>query len=262
MLSTKTTQPACIRERACKTYYATKALKAIVTVSQAGSPPELLERLTRINEAIGATASVFISQIPEDGDELSCFSVFACDPAFAQEQSRRGPLVQHPWFRFARTHTVPCTDQQITAELVSDAEAFDLAQQYGFRSCLIVPTLAGNDQARIEMLCLGSQRSDDFEGEQARLVRALAHSLAAELHEWLARYLRRQLIEHSKLHDPDIALLAMEWSGLSTKEISRRTGLTWASVDSRFQRINARLNCASRSAAARRAAAYGLLEFK
>ena len=137
---------------------------------------------------------------------------------------------------------------------------WDLAQQYGFRSCLVVPTRAGIDLARVEMLCLGSQRSDDFEGEQARLVRALARSLAAELHEWLARYLRRRLIEHTKLLDPDIALLAMEWNGLSTKEIVQRTGLTGASVDSRFQRINARLNCASRRAAARRAAAYGLLE--
>lgn len=260
MFSVNPTHTACIRDRACTADYAKQALEAIVTVSQAGSPPELLERLVRINEAIGATASVFISQIPEDGDEPSCFSVFACDPAFAQEQSRRGPLIQHPWFRFARTHTVPGTNEQIAAERITDAEAFDLAHQYGFRSCLVVPTQAGVDLARVEMLCLGSQRCDDFEGEQARLIRALARSLAAELHEWLSGYLRRRLIEHTRLHDPDIALLAMEWSGLSTKDISQRTGLTSASVDCRFQRINARLNCASRRAAARRAAAYGLLE--
>ncbi|TDP62071.1 sigma-70-like protein [Roseateles toxinivorans] len=62
------------------------------------------------------------------------------------------------------------------------------------------------------------------------------------------------------LHQRDLDLLTMEWQGLSTKEISQRTGMTAASVDSRFQRINSRLKCQIRKASAKRAAAQGLLK--
>jgi DNA-binding CsgD family transcriptional regulator len=210
--------------------------------------------------AIGATASVYTAVIPEDGPEPSCFSLFACHPGFAQEQNTHGQLLNHPWFRFARTHTIPGTDHQITPQHDADTAAIALAGQYGFKSCLIVPTPAGADLHRLEMLCLGSDREDDFEGSEARIVRTLARSLAAELHDWLTRYLRQRLQAAARLQERDVDLLAMEWRGLGSKEISLRTGMSVTSVDSRFQRINVRLNCASRKASAKRAAAYGLLE--
>jgi len=249
-----------IRERARTLDYAAQALDAIVRIHQATDPPALLDRLMNATAAIGATASVYTAAIPEDGHEPSCFSLFACHPGFAQEQNSRGPLLNHPWFRFARTHTTPGTDHQIPLQHEADAAAIELARRHGFRSCLIVPTPAGADLDRLEMLCLGSDKEDDFEGGEARVVRTLARSLAAELHDWLTRYLRQRLQEAARLQERDVDLLAMEWQGLGSKQISLRTGLSVASVDSRFQRINARLKCASRKASAKRAAAYGLLE--
>ncbi|MBT9491827.1 MAG: hypothetical protein IV107_05665 [Paucibacter sp.] len=249
-----------IRERAKSSDYAAQALEAIVRLHQATDPPALLDRLMNATVAIGATASVYTVAIPEDGPEPSCFSLFACHPGFAQEQGDHEPLLNHPWFRFARTHTTPGTDHQITPKHDADFAALSLARKYGFKSCLIVPTPAGADLDRLEMLCLGSDREDDFEGSEARVVRTLARSLAAELHDWLTRYLRQRLQAAARLQEKDVDLLAMEWQGLGSKEISLRTGLSVTSVDSRFQRINARLNCASRKASAKRAAAYGLLE--
>ena len=247
-----------IRERAKSLNYAEQALDAIVRITLATDPPDLLDRLMNATAAIGAAASVYTASIPEDGNEPSCFSLFACHPGFAQELNSHGPLIHHPWFRFARTHTTPGTDQQIPLQHATDAAALALARNYGFRSCLIVPTSAGAD--RIEMLCLGSDQENDFEGSEAHVVRALARSLAAELHDWLTRYLRQRLREAARLQAFDVDLLAMELQGLGTKQISARTGLSVASVDSRFKRINARLQCANRKASAKRAAAYGLLE--
>ena len=155
-------------------------------------------------------------------------------PGFAHSQNSRAPVLDHPWFRFARTHTTSGTGHQIPLPRDGDAVAIDLASQYGFKSCLIVPTPAGVDIDRSEMLCLGSDRADDFEGAKACVVRTLARSPAAELHDWLKGYLQQQL-----------RALALEWQGRGTNEISLRTGMSAASVDSRFQRINARLNCAS-----------------
>ena len=110
------------------------------------------------------------------------------------------------------------------------------------------------------MLCLGSQKEDAFEGEDARIVRTLARSLAAEMRDWLTDHLRRRLQQAARLRAMDVDLLALERQGLGSKEISLRTGLSIVSVDSRFQRINTRMKCANRKASARRAAAYGLLE--
>ena len=240
--------------------YPACALDAIVRVHLAENAPQLLERLMSATAAIGATASIYTVAIPGNGTEPSSFSLFACHPGFAQQQCRLGPLVDHPWFRFAKTRSAPATDQQVQLEQSSDAEAIELARRYGFTSCLIVPTSSGVDPERVEMLCLGSTRGDAFEGEDARMVRTLARALAAELHDWVTRHLSESLQEAARLHETDIELLRLEWQGLSTKEIALKTGMSTAMVDSRFQRLNARLQCASRKASARRAAAYGLLE--
>lgn len=260
MSSITPTHVTSIRDLARNPDHPVRALDAIVRIHLAKDPPELLDMLMSATLAIGATASVYTASIPEDGDEPSSFSLFACHPGFAHEQYWQGTLLEHPWFRFARTHTTAGTDQQIPFQQGPDAAAIELARQYGFKSCLIVPTPSGVDLARIEMLCLGSSDAGAFEGEGARIARTLARSLAAELHDWLTAHLRRRLQESARLQETDVDLLALEWEGLGTKQISLRTGLSVASVDSRFQRINTRLRCANRKASARRAAAYGLLE--
>lgn len=249
-----------IRERARTANYPAQALDAIVQIPAATDPPELLVRLVNATAAIGASASLFSAAIPEGGPEPSCLTLFACHPDYAPAQDGLGPILAHPWFRFARTHTIPGTDRQVRIEEGADQEAIDLASQYGFRSCFIVPTPAGANLDRLEMLCLGSEEADDFEGAEAQIVRTLARSLAAELHDWLTRYLQQRLRAAARLKETDVDLLAMEWRGLGTKEIAQLTGLSIASVDSRFQRINTRLHCAGRRASATRAAAYGLLE--
>lgn len=249
-----------IRERAQATDYAAQALEAVTLISQAADPPQLLDRLVRATAAIGAAGSVFTASIPEGGPELSCFTLFACHPAIAQLHGNKGLLLNHPWFRFAKTHTMPGTDHQLDVTQDADATAVQLAGQHGFKSCLIIPSSVGAQTGRSEMLCIGSETADDFEGSEARVVRSLARALAAELHDWLTRHLMERLRTAAHLHTADVTLLALEWQGFGTKEIALRTGMTESSVNSRFQRINIRLGCSNRKYSAKRAAAYGLLE--
>ena len=203
--------------------------------------------MVRATTALGATASIYTLTIPENGPEPSSFTLFACHPALAQRQFRLGPLSNHPWLQCARQRSAPATDKQIHPSSASDNEAIDLARQYGFRSCLIVPTPSSVDAGRLEMLCLGSTNQGAFEGEDARIVRTLARALAAELHDWVNRHLSESLEEAAGLLKADIELLKFEWQGLGTKEIALRTGMSPSSVDSRFQRLNARLACANLS---------------
>lgn len=260
MHSTVLTEAPSIRQQSTSPAYAEQALDAITRIAAASDPPELLERLANATAAIGATASVYTASIPEDGSERSAFRLFACHPAFAMEHFGQTAFPEHPWFRFARTHTMPATDSQIQPLHGNDAADIDLARRFGFRSAFVIPTRANAGVDRLDVLCVGSMHPDDFEGPQARAARTLSRALANELQDWLTRHLRGRIRDVARLQQLDVDLLTMEWEGLGTKEICHRTGMTMASVDSRFQRINARLNCASRKASAHRAAAYGLIE--
>ena len=148
------------------------AVDAISRIHPASDALHLLERLMHATASIGTTASLYTAAIPENEDETSSFSLFACDPGLAHRQHRLGSLLDHPWFQFARTHSTPGTDRQIPLPEESDTAAIELARQYGFTSCLVVPIPLAADSARVEMLCIGSGHTGAFEGEDARVVTA------------------------------------------------------------------------------------------
>jgi len=236
------------------------ALDAIVRVQLAANAPQLLESLLDATAAIGATASIYTVLIPEGGTEPSSFSLFACHPALAQHLCHVGVPLDHAWLQPAGMPLRSKSDARSPILGPRDAESLELARRYGFKSCLLVPTPSGADPERVEVLCLGSERRDAFEDGEAHVTRTLARALAGELHDWVNRQLSHSLRRSARIRPLDIQLLRLEWQGLTTKEISLRTGLSTATVDSRFCRISERMQCATRRASARRAAAYGLLE--
>jgi len=237
-----------------------QALAAIDNIRSARDAAECLERLFRATRAIDATASLYTVLIPEKGSELSSITLFACDPGFAEQLFDVRSVESHPWVRFARSHTTPGSGGQVPIDGAADVAAIDVARAHGFGSYLVVPTIAGAELGRIELLCLGRAVDDSFEGEGQRIVRLLARSLAAEMHDWFSLHLQAGLQRSARLQAQDVQLLALEWEGLGTKQIALRTGMSMAAVDSRFQRLNQRLNCPSRKASARRAAEHGLFE--
>lgn len=237
-----------------------QVLAAIQRLRTADSAATCLEHLVEATRAIGSRASLYLITIPEASGEISGIALFACDPAFAQCAFERVSLEQHPWVRFARSHAEPATHVEIESFALADAAALALARQHGFESYLLVPTMTGAGLGRTGLLCLGQDEDATFEGPDRHLIRLLARALACELHDWFTAQLREGFMDHWQLQSEDVHLLALEWDGLGTKEIAQRLGLSQAAIDSRFQRINRRLNCNSRSAAARRAAEHGVLD--
>jgi DNA-binding NarL/FixJ family response regulator len=90
-------------------------------------------------------------------------------------------------------------------------------------------------------------------------IKSLSRSLAMELHEWWVRKIRDELLVTYRIGPEDLELLRLERAGESTKDIARRGNMTTAAVDSRFQRLNAKLGTPNRKATARLAAEYGLI---
>jgi len=241
--------------------WAMGALAALGRISGTQDAAECLARFFDATRAMGASAGLYSVLIPEADGELSSITLFACDPGFAHG-FEIGAAVMHPWLRYARQHTTAITGQQLPLQGPADEAAVALARQHGFGHCLLVPIAAGAKLGRTELLCLGADADAEpvFGANEARPLRALAHALAAELHGWFTLKLQASLLQEARLQPQDIQVLAWEWQGLSTKEIAHRTGMSIAAVDSRFQRLNFRLRCANRRAAARRAAEYGLLQ--
>lgn len=239
--------------------WAIRALAAMGGISGAPDAAACLARFFEVTQAMGASAGLYCVLIPEAGGELSSISLFACDPAFAQGFDPRAAAM-HPWLRYARQHTTAMPGEQLPLQGPADEAAVAFARQHGFGRCLLVPIAAGAELGRTELLCLGADTVPAFGAHETRPLRALAHALAAELHGWFTLKLQASLLQEARLQPQDIEVLTFEWQGLSTKEIAHRTGMSIAAVDSRFQRLNLRLRCANRRAAARRAAEYGLLQ--
>lgn len=239
---------------------ATTVLATIDGIRSAADAAVCLERLFLATNALGASAGLYMVLIPELDDGWSSVTLLASDHCGSEPLFDGDAVADHPWVRFARNHSTAVTDTALPPESPEDIAALKRARAHGFAAHLVIPTTAGAERGRVELLCLGRADPGAFDGEGQRVVRLLAHVLAAELHDWFKRHLRSGLEQAAGLRPEDLQLLALEWQGLGTKDIALRTGLSLAAVDSRFQRLNQRLSCSNRKAAARRAAEYGLLE--
>lgn len=135
----------------------------------------------------------------------------------------------------------------------------ELAEQFGFRSGVIVPAPSSGGLSRVGVLCLGSGTPGFFEGEGFAALKVAARSLAMELHEWWIGQIKRELITNARITEDDLVLLQHERLGHSTKTIAAALDTSASSIDSRFQRVNQKLGVPSRKAAATLAAEYGLI---
>ena len=80
-----------------------------------------------------------------------------------------------------------------------------------------------------------------------------------ELHEWLLRAVREDLLVRSQLTPSELDLLRHEAAGHTSKMIAAEKAVRAPTVDCWFQRVNAKLNAPDRRTAMRIARLYGLI---
>ncbi|RYF58749.1 MAG: hypothetical protein EOO27_11535 [Comamonadaceae bacterium] len=228
-------------------------------VSDAVDEAEALALLQDSTQRMGADASAFVSFIRDDPSHESYRFLLACDPVWCLEYERRAWYADDPWLNYALNHSEPTQGSKIPAASRQQQSVLDLAASYGFRSSAIVPAPSGGGLSRVGVLCLGSQTPGFFEGDGFTALKLMARSLAMELHEWWIGQIKRDLIANARITSEDLLLLRHEWAGHSTKQIAAERDTSASSIDSRFQRINAKLGVANRKASARLAAEYGLI---
>jgi DNA-binding CsgD family transcriptional regulator len=252
-------QPTSLAELTGAPGYTGRVTSAIAGIHAALDEAEALRALHTAATELGADAAAFVSFVRDDDAHDSYRFLLACDPVWCAEYERRAWYAGDPWLAYALRYSEPARGHEIELRSPVQRELADLAAQYGFRSALIVPAPASGQVSRVGVLCLGSACEGWFDDAGYVAVRILARALAMELHAWWIERIRRELITTAKLTDEDLALLAHERQGHGTKVIAARLATSEHSVNSRFQRMNARLGVPNRRAAAQLAAEYGLI---
>lgn len=208
---------------------------------------------------LGAESGVFLSCLRDDATRTSLRTLWACDPVWAAAYANQHLFEHDPWLKYASHDVEPARSIDLTTGS-NEEEAFTLAAAaHGFASTLVAPAPSHVGLSRIGVLYLGSKTPTCFEGENFSRVRVLARALAMELHQWIVKATRQELLAVSGLTEADMELLRHEAAGHSSKAIGAALNLEAKTIDCRFQRVNAKLDAPDRRTAARIARLYGLV---
>jgi DNA-binding CsgD family transcriptional regulator len=222
-------------------------------------PFDAVDLLHTVTRALDADVSMFASFTRGEWAEESYRVLLACAPEWRSDHEAAGWFKNDPWLNYARLHSEPVFASEIGGSTDTERALIAVAARFGFQSAVIAPALSNAEHPRVGVLCLGHRAPGYFENHADAFLKAAVRFVAQELHEWWSASMRSELITSARLDAMDIALLRHARAGHGTKEMARLTGWSTASIDSRFQRLNARLGVATRKDAARLAAECGLI---
>lgn len=236
-----------------------RVLQIVPLIADAKSIGEVITLFREAALGLGADAGVFLSCLRDDATRSSLRSLWACDLSWAADYASHRRFEHDPWLRYASRDTEPTRSCNLICSSIEESDFVRAAAEHGFASALIAPAPSHVGLSRVGVLCLGSTGVGNFDSENYPQVRVLARALAMELHHWIARSMREELLRGVRLTEPDLDLLRHEAAGHSSKVIGTVMNLEAKTIDCRFQRINAKLGAPDRRSAVRIARLYGLL---
>lgn len=237
----------------------TRVLQLLPLIAEAGSTGEVITLFRGAVEGLGADGGVFLSCLRDDATRTSLRSLWACDPSWAADYASQRRFEHDPWLRYASTDAEPIRSSDLACSSTEETAFIRAAAEHSFTSALVAPAPSPVGLSRVGVLCLGSVDSGRFDGENHPQVRVLARALAMELHHWIAKSMREELLQGVHLTEADLHLLRHEAAGHSSKVIGAAMNLEAKTIDCRFQRLNAKLGAPDRRSAVRIARLYGLL---
>lgn len=235
-----------------------RVLHLLPDIAKAASEQAAVELFWRAVRTLGADAGVFVSAIKEEADRMSVRSLLACDPQWAHQYSNADWHEHDPWLRHALDSQTPIRGEQLRVR-PTEREFIERSTTLGFASTVVVPAPTCFGGARYGVLVIGSNHAQCFADADYDMLKIVARALAMELHEWLLRALREDLLERSEITPEEIDLLRHEAAGHTSKMIAAALGIKPRAVDYRFQCVSAKLNTPDRRTAMRVARLYGLI---
>lgn len=240
-------------------FYGPEVNELIASIAAQSDAGNVLHILNQAVTAMGGEAGVFCSFVRDDDSTESYRFLVACDPVWCSEYQLHSWFQNDPALIYAANKCEPIRTSALKLTSRGQRELMASAATHGFASAGVFPAPSGGGVSRIGVLILGSSDESFLQGESFNAARLFGRLLAMELNDWWIRRIRLDIIAESNLTADDIELLAFERRGLKSKEIARELATTSSSIDSRFQRLNAKLNSASRSESAKIAAENGVI---
>lgn len=214
--------------------------------------------LTACADAIGADAAFLTLTRGDEGFE-TLRVVVGCDPAWGMEYETQGAFASDPWLRHARQSSEPRAISDIPAVTCGERATLALAQRFGFIRGVVVPMHSPAGVTRLGVLYLAMRTPGHQSQPLTPKGMFAASGIAVALHRWQLARLRAELVARGQLNAIDLRLLRLERERKTSKDVARLTGWSRLSIDSRWQRLNARLHVTSRRRAAQLAAEHGLI---
>jgi DNA-binding CsgD family transcriptional regulator len=240
--------------------YADRVSAAAERIASAPDPATAQRLLVDGIAVLGAQNAFFASFVRDGKDLGACRFMLVCEPDGCRPNLDGDALLHDPWLAYATRHAAPIVaSSMLWAADHGGHELIAPAHRHGFASTLLVPAHSAPGHLRIGLLALGSHQAGFFEGEGLSRFRIGARAMATELHDWWQARLGRELIARSRITSAELELLRHEHHGHSSKLIARALDVSPRAIDSRFQRITARLGVSNRRAAVRLAVECGLL---
>jgi DNA-binding CsgD family transcriptional regulator len=229
-------------------------------IVDARDPCDVLILLRKSLPILEVKSAVFISFVYGDAQSASTRFLLACDPRWCREYLDIGGLLHDPWIAYAKHQCVPIVGSRLVPADSAQQAVAELAWRYGFKSVLLVPTHSGPGRSRLGLLALGSDIPGHFESQDMVPVRIAARSIAVEVQDWWLARFQRELQLTISLTPREVELLVNQACSLCTKRIAAALNVSEGSINSRFQRLCAKLGVANRRAAAKLAVESGLIE--
>jgi DNA-binding CsgD family transcriptional regulator len=209
--------------------------------------------------ALGASSAVFVSFVRDERHLTAYRFMLACDPAWGRVYVQYGHFAHDPWLAYAAQHTEPVVASTLNVMDAEHRRVQDRAASAGFVSTVLIPAHSAAGHARVSVLCLGSSSPGYFEGAGLAQLRVNARMLALELHDWWLARIRQDLIVKARIKPNDLVLLQHQSQGHSSKKIAGALQVSRQSINSRFQRMNAKLGVGNRRMAVQLAIECGLI---
>lgn len=252
-------RPTTLAELASERGYFGRVAEVALRIPRATDGAEAASLLRQAAQALGGNVAAFASIMKDDESCESYRFVLACDPTWCLEYEGLACYMHDPWIEYVKHHTQPAVASQIQARTPREQAVADLATRFGFRSAIVVPSPAPRGLTRVGALCIGSDTEHWFSGPGLDAALLAARSVAMPLHDWLVARLREELIGQASLTAEDLVLLEHERQGHKSKHVAQALQVSSLAVDSRWQRLNAKLGVTSRARAAHLAAEFGLI---
>jgi DNA-binding CsgD family transcriptional regulator len=182
-----------------------------------------------------------------------------CEPQWCYLYNQHKWYAIDPFIDYALQHTSPVLASDVAPTSPGQERMLSTAAMHGFRSGIVVPAHSGS-AIRIGVLYLGTTDGP----ERARLSlgrhRNLMRAFALELLEWWDARLRDTGLEELDLDELDVDLLLKAQEQATAREAAQELGVTLSRVNSRYERINRKLDVPTKRHAAEKAVALGLIK--